>query len=132
MIGLYNNVNQDSGALEGTLISASNRLTVTLNSSISEAKDIYVAIRMTTDDRKTIGATTLSFEGNKAAMWAWADINDPTGERFLGWGEPLVIEEEIGNSNKRLKIRVKSGEGESVESGISTSIRITGVEAPAQ
>ena len=132
MIGLYNNVNQDSGALEGTLISASNRLTVTLNSSISEAKDIYVAVRMTTDDRKTIGATTLSFEGNKAARWAWADINDPTGERFLGWGEPLVIEEEIGNSNKILKIRVKSEEGESVQSDISTSIRITGVEAPAQ
>ena len=132
MIGLYNNVNQDSGALEGTLISASNRLTVTLNSSISEAKDIYVAIRMTTDDRKTIGATTLSFEGNKASMWAWADINDPTGERFLGWGEPLVIEEEIGNNNKILKIRVKSEEGESVQSDISTSIRITGVEAPAQ
>ena len=132
MIGLYNNVNQDSGALEGTLISASNRLTVTLNSSISEAKDIYVAVRMTTDDRKTIGATTLSFEGNKAAMWAWADINDPTGERFLGWGEPLVIEEEIGNSNKILKIRVKSEAGESVQSDISTSIRITGVEAPAQ
>lgn len=132
MIGLYNNVHQGSTGQEGTLISASNRLTVTLNSSIEEAKDIYVGVRMTTDDRKTLGATTLAFEGMKAAMWAWYDPTDVNGERLLGWGEPLSIEEEITYDLKVLKIRVKSELNESVQSDLSTNIRITGVEAPAK
>lgn len=132
MIGLYNNVHQGSTGQEGTLISASNRLTVTLNSSIEEAKDIYVGVRMTTDDRKSLGTTTFAFEGTKAAMWAWADPTDETGERFLGWGEPLLLEDEITYDLKVLKIRVKSELGESVQSDISTSIRVTGVEAPAK
>ena len=124
MIGLYNNVTMlDAGKQTGTLISASNKLTVVLNSSLSEQKDIWVAIRTIAEDHKTVGATTLAFEGTHADKWSFASLEDDNV--FLGWGEPLVIEEEIRNSNKILKIRVKCLENESVMSDVSTSIKIT-------
>lgn len=128
MIGLYTGVTaNDKGQKTGKLISASNKLTVTLNSSIQESKEVLVAIRTISEEHKTIGSTTLAFEGVNADKWAFADPTDESGEKFLGWGEPVAIEEEIRCANQILKIKVRSLEGEHVQSDNSVSIKVTGV-----
>lgn len=128
MIGLYTGVTEeDKGKVTGNLVNSSNKITVTLNSSIQEMKDILVAIRTISEEHKTIGSTTLAFEGVNADKWCFADPTDSRGETFLGWGEPLVIEEEIRYSNKILKIKVRSLENESVQSDNTVSIKVTGV-----
>ena len=124
MIGLYNNVTaSDSGKQTGNLVTASNKLSFILNSSLNEEKSQAVAIRMLDDNHKSIGDVTLAFEGANKDKWAFSLDN----EAFGNFGEPLVISEEIRAANKILYVKARSVEGEGVSSDVSVTIKITGV-----
>ena len=71
MIGIYNHVNNQSGGKEeGTLVTASNRVTFTLNSTLQEEKEQVLAIRTLEDIHKTIGDTVISLTGENKNKWA--------------------------------------------------------------
>ena len=108
MIGLYNNVStSDSGKKTGDLITASNKLSFILNSSLNEEKHQAVAIRMLDDNHKSIGSTTLVFEGQNKDKWAFG----LSEEAFGNYGEPLVIDEELRAANKIIFVKAKAVEG---------------------
>lgn len=122
MIGLYNNVTaNDANKVTGDLIGAGNKLTVVLNSSLQEVKDTPIAIRTIDSNHKTVGSTTLAFEGSNADKWAFSK----DGTDFLGWGAPLTIESEIRNSNQIIYCRTRSLENENAQTDISTQIKVT-------
>ena len=124
MIGLYNKVTKsDAGSKTGELITASNKLSFILNSSLNEEKTQAVAIRMLDDNHKSIGETTLSFEGANKERWAFGFSE----EAFGNYGEPLVIDEEIRAANKIIYVKAKAIEGEGVSTDTSVSIKIQGV-----
>ena len=111
MIGLYNNVTaEDAGKQTGELVTASNKLSFILNSSLNEEKSQAVSIRMLDDNHKSIGDVTLAFEGANKDKWAFSLDN----EAFGNFGEPLVIDEEIRAANKIIYVKAKAVEGEGV------------------
>lgn len=122
MIGLYNNVTAtDAGKQTGTLISSSNKLTMVLNSTLQEEKETTIAIRTIEAQHKTVGSTTLAFEGTNADKWAFSKDNLAWGE----YGSPLVLEGEITNANQIIYVKAKATEGEPAQSDISTVIKVT-------
>lgn len=122
MIGLYNNVTAtDAGKQTGTLISSSNKLTMVLNSTLQEEKETTIAIRTIEAQHKTVGSTTLAFEGTNADKWAFSKDNLAWGE----YGSPLVLESEITNANQIIYVKAKATEGEPAQSDISTVIKVT-------
>ena len=124
MIGLYNNVTaNDAGQQTGNLVTASNKLSFILNSSLNEEKSQAVAIRMLDDNHKSVGDITLAFEGSNKDKWAFSLDN----EAFGNYGEPLVISEELRAANKILYVKARSIEGEGVSTDVSVTIKITGV-----
>lgn len=124
MIGLYNNVTaNDAGKQTGDLVTASNKLSFILNSSLNEEKSQAIAIRMLDDNHKSVGEITLAFEGSNKDKWAFSLDN----EAFGNYGEPLVISEELRAANKILYVKARSIEGEGVSTDVSVTIKITGV-----
>lgn len=124
MIGLYNNVTaNDAGQQTGNLVTASNKLSFILNSSLNEEKSQAIAIRMLDDNHKSVGDITLAFEGSNKDKWAFSLDN----EAFGNYGEPLVISEELRAANKILYVKARSIEGEGVSTDVSVTIKITGV-----
>lgn len=122
MIGLYNGVtSNDSGKLTGNLINSSNKLTMVLNSSLQEEKEVAIAIRTIEENHKTVGSTTLAFEGSNADKWAFST----DGTQFGAYGSPLTIDEEIRNSNKIIYVKARAVEGENAQTDISTLIKVT-------
>ena len=124
MIGLYNNVTaNDAGKQTGDLVTASNKLSFILNSSLNEEKSQAIAIRMLDDNHKSVGEITLAFEGSNKDKWAFSLDN----EAFGNYGEPLVISEELRAANKILYVKARSIEGDGVSTDVSVTIKITGV-----
>ena len=124
MIGLYNNVTaNDAGKQTGDLVTASNKLSFILNSSLNEEKSQAIAIRMLDDNHKSVGEITLAFEGSNKDKWAFSLDN----EAFGNYGEPLVISEELRAANKILYVKARGIEGEGVSTDVSVTIKITGV-----
>ena len=122
MIGLYNGVtSNDSGKLTGNLISSSNKLTMVLNSSLQEEKEVAIAIRTIEENHKTVGSTTLAFEGSNADKWAFSI----DGVQFGAYGSPLTIDEEIRNANKIIYVKGRAVENEKAQTDISTLIKVT-------
>lgn len=122
MIGLYNGVTaSDAGKQTGNLISSSNKLTLVLNSSLQEEKETPIAIRTIEANHKTVGSTTLAFEGTNKDKWAFSTDNSRWGE----YGSPLVLEGEITNSNQIIYVKAKAVEGEPAQTDVSVQIKVT-------
>lgn len=122
MIGLYNGVTaSDAGKTTGNLINTNNKLTLVLNSSLQEEKETAIAIRTIEANHKTVGSTTLAFEGTNADKWAFSKDNSQWGE----YGSPLVLEGEITNSNQIIYVKAKAVEGEPAQSDVSTLIKVS-------
>lgn len=122
MIGLYNGVSaSDAGNKKGNLVSASNRVTFILNSTLQEEKTQVLAIRTIEDNHKTVGDVVLALEGANKDKWALSLDGDVWGD----YGQSLTISEEIRNANKIIHIKAKATEGEGASTDISTNIKIT-------
>ena len=122
MIGLYNGT-VNANTQDGKLVTASNKVTFILNSSLNEEKEQKLAIRTLEENHKTVGSTTLSFEGTNKDKWAFS----LDGQAWGNYGESLVIDEEIRNTNKIIYVKARAVEGEGVSTDTSVSIKIAGV-----
>lgn len=120
MIGLYNGSVQ-AGDQSGVLIDSANKLTLVLNSSLQEEKEATIAIRTIEAQHKTVGSTTLAFEGTNADKWAFSKDNIIWGE----YGAPLVLDAEINNKNTLLYTKAKAVSGENAQTDTSVQIKVT-------
>ena len=117
--GYFGDVN--AGDQSGTVISESNPLFTTVNISTGEEVCVDFAIR-SDNGYASYENTTIAIEGLNKKYWA-LEYNGVKG----GWGEPIVIEDQISNVNTIIKAYAKAGADEEPSEDTTVSLRITGL-----
>jgi hypothetical protein len=121
--------NVSANAVDGLMVSEGTKENPIITAEIdatfgAETRPIKLALRVDAG-YVTSGETKLQAVGESAKKWAFASDQQGEPGGFLGYGEPFILKEPIGNANKVfwLKARASADEQPQADSRVTIAVK---------